>query len=125
MDTAAAIWFVLLIGMIPMQLRAAANAERRGGIRVAAAGEPIAGSRLRTRLVAGCAALLTLGAVSTACAGENAAAEQVIVDNLLTSLRAASADGRVSSRALIRRELAQLERHHGSRMRPGNSSDVE
>ena len=124
MDTAAAIWFVLLIGMIPMQLRAAANAERRGGIRVAA-GEPIAGLRLRTRLVAGCAALLTLGAVSTACAGENAAAEQVIVDNLLTSLRAASADGRVSSRALIRRELAQLERHHGSRMRPGNSSDVE
>jgi hypothetical protein len=118
MDAAAAIWFVLLIGMIPMQLRAAANAERRGGIRVAAAGEPIAGLRLRTRLLAGCAALLTLGAVSTACAGEDAAAEQIFVE-------AAAVGGRVASRAPIRRELAQLEQDHGSRIHPGNSSDVE
>ena len=111
--------------MILMPLRAAANAERRGGIRVAAAGEQIAGSRVRTRLLAGCAALLTLGAVSTACARENAATEQVFVDTLLTSLRVASSDGRVASRAPIRRELAQLEQHRGSHMRPGNSSDVE
>ena len=72
MDTALAIWIVLLIGFIAVQIRVARNARRPGGIRVSAAGERIAGVRLRSRLLIGCSALLALGAVSTACAGEAA-----------------------------------------------------
>jgi hypothetical protein len=56
---------------------------------------------------------------------EQAAADQVFIENLLTTLRSASPDDRVASCALIRRELAQLEQHYASRLHPGSGSNVQ
>jgi FMN-dependent NADH-azoreductase len=56
---------------------------------------------------------------------EEAAADQVFVENLLTSLRAAAPDDRIASCALTRRKLAQLEEHQASRLHPRSSSNVQ
>ena len=169
MDTASVMWFLLLTVMIPLQVKAAANPAYRTRMRAAGEGHRLTSFRPLSRIIAACAAALTLAA-STACAGEasdiaarggflvghayrcgvsvgrlrpstqligdliaalsadgeeEAAADQVFVDNLLTSLRTASAEDSVASCALIRRELAQLEQHHGSHLHPGSNSDVE
>jgi hypothetical protein len=169
MDTPSAIWFLLLTALIILQVKAVTNSACCSSIRIAGGSHRLTSFRSRARIVAACAAALTVAA-STACAGEaseiatrggflvgyayrcgvsaeqlrlstqlvgeliaalsvdgeeEAAADQIFVDNLLRSLRATPADDLVTSSALIRRGLAELEQHQGSRLHPGSSSDVE
>ena len=72
MDIGFAIWFLLLVGIMPLQMRAASGAMRRRSV-------PAAGERHRRmfsgsvwQILAGCAIALTLAAAGTACAGEAA-----------------------------------------------------
>jgi hypothetical protein len=170
MDIGFAIWFALLIGMVPLQIRAASNPMRRAVIQSAAERHRMLSWRSVSRVLAGSAAALSFLVVSTACAGEasevaahggflvghtyrcgvsaeqlrpstqlvgeliaalavdgedEAAANQALVASLLTSLRAELADDRVASCAAIRRELAQIEQHHASRLHPGSGSNVQ
>jgi hypothetical protein len=170
MDIGFVIWSLLLIGTMPLQLRAAGLLHRRA-LPIAGGRHRLISSRSMSRILAGCAAALSLVAVSTAGAGEasdvaarggflvghaygcgvmaeelrpstqlvgeliaalavdgedEAAANQVFVETLLVSLRAESADDdRIASCAVIRRELAQLEQHHASRLHPGSGSNVQ
>jgi hypothetical protein len=170
MDIGFAIWFLLLIGMMPLQMRATAGAMRRRSVLADGERHRLMSSRSVSRILAGCASALSLAAASTACAGEasqiaarggflvghayrcgvsanqlrpstqlvreliaalsvdgeeEAAADQVFVENLLTSLRTAAPDDRIASCALTRRELAQLEEHQASRLHPRSSSNVQ
>jgi hypothetical protein len=168
MDIGFAIWFALLIGMVPLQMRAASNPTRRAVMQSAAERHRMLSGRSVSRVLAGSVAALIFLVVSTACASEASeiaarggflvghayrcgvsaeqlrpstqlvgeliaavdgededAANQAFVENLLTSLRAESADDRVASCAAIRRELAQLEPHHASRLHPGSGSNVQ
>jgi len=70
MDIGFGIWFALLISMIPLQIWASPNPMRRAVIQSAAERHRILSSRSLSKILAGCAAALTLVVVSTACADE-------------------------------------------------------
>src|SRR5690242_11720756 len=70
MDIGFAIWFLLLIGMMPLQMRAGTRAMRHAHSQSAGERHPIMSSRPFSRIFVACAAAVTLAAVSTACAGE-------------------------------------------------------
>lgn len=72
MDTASVIWFGLAAGLMLLQIAAAANAAHRRSIRVAIRRQQLVHLRYRPRLIAVCAGLLSLVAVSPAFAGEAA-----------------------------------------------------
>ena len=55
---------------------------------------------------------------------EQAAADEIFVESLLTSLRAQDPDDRAASCTVIRRELAELEQHQRSRLHSGSYSDA-
>jgi hypothetical protein len=71
MDTASVIWFGLVAGMILLQVNTATNATHRRSIRVAVRTQALVPPRYRPRiLLASCAGLLSLAAVSMAFAGD-------------------------------------------------------
>jgi hypothetical protein len=72
MDVGFGIWFVLLVGAIPLQIWAASHPMRRAVVQSTAERHRLLSSRSVSRIIAGCAATLTLVVISTACAGEAA-----------------------------------------------------
>jgi len=72
MDVGFGIWFVLLVGAIPLQIWAASHPMRRAVVQSTAERHRLLSSRSVSRIIAGCAATLTWVVISTACAGEAA-----------------------------------------------------